>query len=369
LSNVIFSTSEEGFPLAVRELREEFGRRLPVERLGPDVGTAAGLSVAEVAERCRRRPIVFVKHLTSEVARLDPGAALSTIAAAAVENMPPVPTVAVQAWVSGRGPERGLRRPSPPIEHSGRGPERGLRRPSPPIEHSGRSSQRSSAEVAAAITEAVRGVGLVPARAGQDFVISCCITEHAVLIGHNRAEWSIADWPGGRVRLAKAPDQVSRAEFKLEELLIAGELALPDRGTALDLGAAPGGWTRILRRAGLDVVAVDPGDLDPRLAGDPGVRHVRTTAHEFLRSSRQRFDVAVNDLRMDATLSSRLMVDAAAHLREGAPAVLTLKCGTNRVLELVERCLSVLRTRYELQLVRQLQHNRHEITAVLRHSR
>jgi 23S rRNA (cytidine2498-2'-O)-methyltransferase len=333
LGNVIFSASEESFPLAVRELREEFGRRLPVERLGPDVGTAAGLSVAEVAERCRRRPIVFVKHLTAEVARLDAGAALSTIAAAALENLPPVAAVAIQAWVSGRSPELG------------------------------------SAEAAAAIGEAVREKGLVPARAGQDYTISCCITEHAVLIGHNRAAWSIADWPGGRVRLGKGPDQVSRAEFKLEELLLAGELALPDGGTALDLGAAPGGWTRILRQAGLDVVAVDPGDLDPRLAGDPGVRHVRTTAHEFLRSSRRPFDVAVNDLRMDATLSVRLMVDVAAHLRPGAPAVLTLKCGTNRVLELIERCLSVLRTRYELRLVRQLQHNRQEITAVLRQSR
>ena len=330
MSSVIFSASEESFPLAVRELREEFGRRLPIERLGPDIGTAAGLDVAEVAERCRRRPIVFVKHLTAEVARLDPGAALSTVAAAAVEDLPPEPAVAVQAWVSGRSP-------------------------------------RGSADFAAAISDAVRGAGLVPARAGQDYVISCCITETAILIGHNRASLSIADWPGGRVRLAKARDQVSRAGFKLEELLVGGSLALPAGGTALDLGAAPGGWTRILRRAGLDVVAVDPGDLDPRLAGDPGVRHVRTTAHEFLRSNRRSFDVAVNDLRMDATLSAHLMVDAAAHLRPGAPAVLTLKCGTHRVLELVERCLSVLRTRYELQLVRQLQHNRHEVTVVLRH--
>ena len=47
-------------------------------------------------------------------------------------------------------------------------------------------------------------------------------------------------------------------------------------------------------------------------------------------------------MRMDALLSAQLMGTAAAHLKRGATAVVTLKVGLHRVLDTIDRCLDVL---------------------------
>jgi 23S rRNA (cytidine2498-2'-O)-methyltransferase len=182
----------------------------------------------------------------------------------------------------------------------------------------------------------------------------------------NRTADSLVDWPGGRVRLTRTEQRVSRAEFKLEELDHVTAVRLPVSGRALDLGAAPGGWTRILRRRGLAVWAVDPADLDPRVATDRGVRHIRTTAGEFLRSTDLRFDLVVNDLRMDAVRSAHLTGDAAGLLRRGGLAVVTLKLGPDRPLQTVRQCLDLIARDLDVEFARQLHHNRHEVTVIAR---
>jgi 23S rRNA (cytidine2498-2'-O)-methyltransferase len=217
-----------------------------------------------------------------------------------------------------------------------------------------------------AVVDALGAYRIRTVRSGAPQVLSCAITRHGVHLGVNRTDQSLSDWPGGRVRLGRSPEQVSRAEFKLEELFQICPVPLPDRGRAVDLGAAPGGWTRILRRRGLDVVAVDPGELAPSLAADRRVRHVPTTVGEFFRSDRSRFDLAVNDLRMDPALSTQVMLDAVDHLTPGAYIVLTLKTGRQRLLDTVRDCLDRLRGPYRVVFARQLYHNRKEVTVLAR---
>lgn len=101
-----------------------------------------------------------------------------------------------------------------------------------------------------------------------------CATAQAY-IGLWPAARCLSDWAGGEYHFARTAEQVSRAEFKLLESLEVWKLALPGQGDALDLGAAPGGWTRILAQAGLSVVAVDPADLDGRVLRLPLVQHWR----------------------------------------------------------------------------------------------
>jgi 23S rRNA (cytidine2498-2'-O)-methyltransferase len=328
---IVFSASEGSRSLAIRELRRAFGPGLDIETAGTDVGVFdADVPVVEVARRCIGEPLVFVTHLTVEVANL-PSPALAEVTAAAVAACSGRTTVAVQAWVSGR-PADGL----------------------------------TPGGVATAVSEALRRNGIEAARSGQVWVLSICLTDKAVLLGVNRTQDSLSDWPGGRMRLRRAGEQISRAEFKLEEALRTFNIRLPPIGTAVDFGAAPGGWTRILRSHGLKVTAVDPADLDPRLAKDRGIRHLRTTAGEFLRGNPPPFDVVVNDMRMDAELSSELMARAAARLAPHGVGVLTLKTGSHRVLDTVDRSLHVLRSVYDLVGARQLHHNRQEVTVALR---
>ena len=115
--------------------------------------------------------------------------------------------------------------------------------------------------------------------------------------------------------------------------------------------------------------AVDPGDLDPSLDADRSIHQSRTTAGEFLRTTRVRFDVVVNDMRMEPKLSCRMMIDAAAQLNRGGLGVVTLKTGSRHVLETVRDCLALLAGTFEIAHARQLHHNRHEVTVVLRKKR
>ncbi|MGB5050631.1 MAG: SAM-dependent methyltransferase, partial [Caldilineaceae bacterium] len=133
-------------------------------------------------------------------------------------------------------------------------------------------------------------------------------TGQFAFLGLSPTYLNLSDWAGGVRRFAREEGQISRAEFKLLEALEVFRIDLPPRGVALDLGAAPGGWTRVLRQKEQFVTAVDPAELDPRLVDDNAVRHKRMTAEEYLADEPDEFDLIVNDMRMDARDSARLMV-------------------------------------------------------------
>ena len=298
--------------------------------------TAEGLSIADVAAIVQEQRHPFVRHLFREVGRLEvpsrQGLEETVDDILTIWDEAPAPmtaAAALQVWTSGS--VNVAFRPDT------------LRR-----------------ELEAALgEESVR-----TARAGMGQVLSVCIAGNTVLVGLNAASNALSDWPGGRVRLAKPKVQVSRSEFKLEELFRTTPITLPGSGRALDLGASPGGWTRILRQHGMVVVAVDPADLDARLRGDRGIHQVRTTAGAYLEDSAERFDVIVNDMRMDPELSVQLMLDADRLLAPGGMMIVTLKLSPRGAIPRIEDALSRLETVVDLALVRQLHHNRNEITVV-----
>ncbi len=174
----------------------------------------------------------------------------------------------------------------------------------------------------------------------------------------------LSDWPGGERRFARTPEQISRSEFKLLEALDLFNLAWPTEGRALDLGAAPGGWTRLLVERGLTVVAVDPAALDARVAALPQVEQWRGHAEAFLTGSSDLFDLVVNDMRLDARDSARLMLRAAERLRPGSPALMTLKLPQARIEPVYHRARRIFAEAYTIIGARQLFHNRSEVTIV-----
>jgi 23S rRNA (cytidine2498-2'-O)-methyltransferase len=185
-------------------------------------------------------------------------------------------------------------------------------------------------------------------------------------VGLSAAADNLSNWAGGMRRFAREQGQISRSEFKLLEALENFGLDLPPNGVALDLGAAPGGWTRVLRTQQQYVTAVDPGDLDPRLAQDRGVRHKRLTAERYLADDPDTFDLIVNDMRMDARDSARLMVGFAKQLYPHGVALMTLKLPEQHRRTVIDHALAILRQAYEIAGARHLFHNRSEITLYLR---
>lgn len=185
-------------------------------------------------------------------------------------------------------------------------------------------------------------------------------------LGLSPAAYNLSDWAGGQRRFAREPGQISRAEFKLLEALESFALALPPHGVVLDLGAAPGGWVRVLRQREQFVTAVDPAELHPSLAADRNVRHKRMSAEAYLAEGPDQFDLIANDMRLDARDSARLMVSYAPYLYPHGRALMTLKLPEDNREKVIDHAFNILRQAYDIERARQLFHNRSEITVLLR---
>ncbi|GCF10388.1 SAM-dependent methyltransferase [Dictyobacter arantiisoli] len=203
-------------------------------------------------------------------------------------------------------------------------------------------------------------------------VISLLCTMQKGYLGISTADSNLSSWPGGTRHYSQTKEQVSRAEFKLLEALEVFNITLPSQGQVLDLGAAPGGWTRLLLEAGLQVIAVDPARLDSRLDRRKGLEHYRGYAEDYLADAVQKhkkYDLVVNDMRMDAREAARLLGQASTCLRsEDGFIVSILKLphatiGIDPFVNLKE-ALNILRRSYNIVQVRQLFHNRQEVTVV-----
>lgn len=204
-------------------------------------------------------------------------------------------------------------------------------------------------------------------------VVSLLCTREDAYLGISLARDNLSAWPGGMRHFAQTEEQISRAEFKLLEALETFGVTLPTRGRALDLGAAPGGWTRLMLEAGLKVVAVDPAKLDPRLFRRPGLIHFRGYAERYLEIEEpgkrpQLFDVITNDMRMDAREAARLLIEMRDKLHEDGFILSTLKLphATASIdpLRNLREAMSLLSRHFDLVRAKQLFHNRQEVTVI-----
>ncbi len=106
------------------------------------------------------------------------------------------------------------------------------------------------------------------------------------LIGHAPADGG-ARYPGGIPRLKFPREAPSRSTLKLDEafqvLLTEAERAalLRPGNTAVDLGAAPGGWTYQLVARQMRVTAIDNGRVDSGLMASGLVSHLREDGFRY----------------------------------------------------------------------------------------
>lgn len=164
--------------------------------------------------------------------------------------------------------------------------------------------------------------------------------------------------------------EISRAEFKLQEALACFDIKItdPNKKSALDLGAAPGGWTKVLLDKGMQVTAVDPAELSDKINRHPNLTHAREAVQKFLRQSSNRssdsnkYDILLNDMRMDAKESCQIMQETTPILKPGAQAIMTLKLQHSHWYKQTKRALSLLEKSYTVQGARQLPSNKSEVT-------
>lgn len=230
----------------------------------------------------------------------------------------------------------------------------------------------SSGHVNQLLAEAIaEETGAVESIKKPQVIVSLLCSMEKAYLGISLTTDNLSDWPGGARHFAHLPEQISRAEFKLLEALEVFGVTLPSQGLALDLGAAPGGWTRMLLEAGMQVVAVDPAKLDARLLRQPRLDHYRGYAEDYLEEAikrRRKFNVITNDMRMDAREAARLLVQASACLLSDGFIISALKLPheTSEIdpLKNLNEALSLLQRHFAIVQARQLFHNRQEVTVL-----
>jgi len=156
--------------------------------------------------------------------------------------------------------------------------------------------------------------------------------------------------------------QISRAENKLKEALVRYDIKLKDNGIALDIGAAPGGWTKVLVDYGYDVIAVDPGNLHESLRNNPKIKHYKCRIENL--TFENYFDIIVNDMNIDPQDTSNIMNKLAKSLKNKGLAVITFKLPTNPEKSILES-KKIISKEYNILNINNLFHNRQEVTVLL----
>lgn len=198
------------------------------------------------------------------------------------------------------------------------------------------------------------------------------LSSAAVYLGLTDAA-NASPWPLGIPRLRMPAAAPSRSTLKLAEALMvflsreeADEL-LHEGGTAVDLGAAPGGWTWQLVRRGLHVTAIDNGNLDPALMASGQVEHLHADGLAW--RPKRPVDWVVCDMIEKPSRIAALIGDwlAEGHARY---AIFNLKLPMKKRRDEVIACRELIAARlagkrYALGM-RQLYHDREEVTVFLR---
>lgn len=201
------------------------------------------------------------------------------------------------------------------------------------------------------------------------------LSSSSVYIGWSRPGNS-SPWPMGIPRLKFPRSAPSRSTLKLEEAFVhfLGEdcaKTLQPGMKAVDLGAAPGGWTWQLTKRHLRVAAVDNGPMDADLLASGLVDHVR--ADGFRYRPVKPVDWLVCDMVVQPSRIAELM---ARWLAEGwtRRAVFNLKLPMKKRYEELKLCRALIEEKLARAGVpfrlafRQLYHDREEVTGYLARS-
>ena len=198
----------------------------------------------------------------------------------------------------------------------------------------------------------------------------CLLSGTAAYVGFSDTRNS-APWPMGVARLKFPRGAPSRSTLKLEEALLVF-LSREERDAlmrpgmnAVDLGAAPGGWTWQLVHRHLHVTAVDNGALDAALLESGLVDHVRGDGFRFRPKTPAVWmvcDIVEQPIRIAELAAKWITQGWCRH------AVFNLKLPMKKRYQEVRRCLDLVRQQLtaagiaHTMACKQLYHDREEVT-------
>lgn len=211
----------------------------------------------------------------------------------------------------------------------------------------------------AALPERLRGLRRAQPQEAQRLLQVWILDEKEVLYGLTPIKAALSPFPGGKLRLRRPEDALSRSGLKLEEAIAWVGLG-PDKGDlCADLGAAPGGWSQVALGRGAAVVAVDPARVKlPETK--KRFTHVQESAFTFVPP--EPLDWLLCDMAWRPLEVAQLLAKWA---RRGwaRQLIANFKLPMKQKAKILDEILAVLREGgWEGLRARQLYHDRDEIT-------
>ncbi len=244
-----------------------------------------------------------------------------------------------------------------------------------PDTNEGKSLTKLAGALTSRVEEKLEALGLINETARKRLHVFLSTKQEARIGCVDIDAASASMWLLGIPRLRMPKDAPSRSAAKLAEAIhyFFGDdderMLQPDM-RAVDLGAAPGGWTWQLIHRGLNVIAVDNGPMKGELVDNAMVRHLREDGFRYL--PKKPVDWMVCDI---VESPSRIATLVAKWIGEGwaRHVIFNLKLPMKKRYAEVERCRAIIEEALEEKLgekskrielrFKHLYHDREEVTA------
>lgn len=171
----------------------------------------------------------------------------------------------------------------------------------------------------------------------------------------------ISRFPGGQPAISEDERPPSRAYLKLLEAQAHLGAWIEAGETCVDLGGSPGGWSWVALERGASVIAIDRSPLRDDLMRDPRLRFVRGDG--FAYEPDEPVDWLLCDIIAFPQRSIELL-RAWTGRRRCRRFCVTIKFRGEEDYALLERCKEVLDASGAEYMLRQLAHNKNEVTAM-----
>lgn len=219
-------------------------------------------------------------------------------------------------------------------------------------------------EVKRAVDQVLTEVyGAIPTVREMEYVISVYEARDGMYVGGSQPQENLSSWSGGAIHFRKEEGDISRAKFKLMEAEIVFGLDFSKYDSALDLGAAPGGWSSFLLEKGLRVTAVDPADMHPSLLQDRRFTYLRNNAAD-VQFPPDAFDLLVCDMSWDPEKMAELVKRLLPAVQEQGLILTTVKLLHGKAFATLRKVEQIMEPEAKLVKAKQLFHNREEITCL-----
>jgi 23S rRNA (cytidine2498-2'-O)-methyltransferase len=206
---------------------------------------------------------------------------------------------------------------------------------------------------------------VIPVIKDPDKVISILITNDKCFIGISDVGSNLSSWNGGMIHYKKDDNDVSRAKFKLMEAIYVFEIDMFSIHNAIDLGAAPGGWTSVLLEHDITVTAVDTGDMDQSLLENKNLTFIKENVSDIALED-DTYDMLTSDISWSPINTAKMALKCSHSLKKGGIAVVTVKLMNNKIGKTIKDVKNIYSEIYDIIQVKQLFHNRDEVTIYMK---